>query len=1172
MLNKIKSFFPVIILLLLGAIPLLWFKPGYIASGHDMGYSLDPVARVTERLYVWPDSFDIGTDISLFLGSIPIYMPEVILRTLHFPLQMEQKIVFMFWFVMPGISMYLLLSSLSELLGIKKEYKTFYSLLGSVFYSLNHYLLHGWFVASKAEFSFVIVTPLILLFALKVLFYKNRPVLWGLIGGLIITFFNGGGGPGSALIGGFLITFIWFLFFFNVLKVFKILSFSLRPLLKFFIVFIMSSLLLNAYWIVPFIYYTKNNFLSLFNNSVGGESGLLNWADAVSMHATFSNIMRLQGFSSWYNNETHPFSNTYLENPFFVILSFIFPLLLILSLYISRKDKIMTKAVIGFFLGLGILTMFFMSGTRTPLGFLYKALLQYIPGFSIFRSPFYKFGYVLWISYAVLFSYSVTILFNRLMQNLTSKKEKAIKILGLSIGIVLLLIYSFPFFNGSFFNWNPPLTTMVKLPSYVFDFQKWIKENDHIGRVLLYPPIRNDYSSDIYSWNYWSLTPFPNLLSEKHIISNKRLFNTNQSLVIDHLYNAIEEKDKEKIDRISDSLNVEYLLLRKDAKSTLSWLVVPDPNGYEAIIKDSPWFVHYKNFGEWDLYKLNKKVSNRKIVEAKNLTETINSQGIYGAIINNFPEEVIVIPEISGSLDDLMNMGSLIVSGCINCDLGKQINSASNIFSRISPTSPLYNFISLKEEMRLRKAKTNKQKSLLLAELSVKRLIEIENMIEKNDSEKVQNMITKFFEKTETMLKEIYQIRKNELPDNDTTYKEYMRVYLSEILERTKSILQKDNLSFDFETRSQGIKSLAQKLEEQDSGKKWETTDTGQLKYIFSANFPGNYNISLVPEKDTNYNEIFQSDLLNNVKLIFNENNLSISPKEFNKIYLFDKISLERNKEYKVTLKIPKYKNLLSVSSFKILPYGDPYYIPVTKIKEDKRYLLSFSFAPESTRQVNVEIIGVLESGKKIIISSAELKDNSSNEKRIIFDTKFSLKKIDIKFKHESSKIKKDLIEIENIYLHQLLSPVIVLHREDKVPAANFKVNELKANKVNSTFYIVNTNNIPNSFYLYFKEGFNRQWKAYFINKDISLRSCNSTLCHIALQLKAVILGEKLPESYHVEANGFANAWYISEEDLSNNSIALIFFPQIVFYISAAVSIIFFMISFLLIIIKLRSK
>ena len=45
----------ILLLLIVGLAPLLWYKSGYIGLGHDMGFPLAPVEHFLDRLYTWTD-------------------------------------------------------------------------------------------------------------------------------------------------------------------------------------------------------------------------------------------------------------------------------------------------------------------------------------------------------------------------------------------------------------------------------------------------------------------------------------------------------------------------------------------------------------------------------------------------------------------------------------------------------------------------------------------------------------------------------------------------------------------------------------------------------------------------------------------------------------------------------------------------------------------------------------------------------------------------------------------------------------------------------------------------------------------------------------------------------------------------------------------------------------
>src|SRR3989344_6113655 len=133
--NKLK-FVEIAFIFLLGLIPLLWFKKGYLAAGHDMSYPLAPIDYWLDRLYVWTNmAGSFGSNQTDAIPGIFIHGLQAFFYFLTSNLQLAQKLDFIFWFVLPGITMYILLKSLHP-----KKDEFLIRISGTLFYMLNHYL------------------------------------------------------------------------------------------------------------------------------------------------------------------------------------------------------------------------------------------------------------------------------------------------------------------------------------------------------------------------------------------------------------------------------------------------------------------------------------------------------------------------------------------------------------------------------------------------------------------------------------------------------------------------------------------------------------------------------------------------------------------------------------------------------------------------------------------------------------------------------------------------------------------------------------------------------------------------------------------------------------------------------------------------------------------------
>src|SRR5688572_9766660 len=94
LVKKMTRKFELLIILVLGLIPLLWFRGKELILGHDAGLTLSPIPHFLDRLYVWTERFGFGSDQSFALPGFFIHGLEAFIFFLGFDLQTSQKIVF----------------------------------------------------------------------------------------------------------------------------------------------------------------------------------------------------------------------------------------------------------------------------------------------------------------------------------------------------------------------------------------------------------------------------------------------------------------------------------------------------------------------------------------------------------------------------------------------------------------------------------------------------------------------------------------------------------------------------------------------------------------------------------------------------------------------------------------------------------------------------------------------------------------------------------------------------------------------------------------------------------------------------------------------------------------------------------------------------------------------
>lgn len=630
----------VALLVELSLTPLLWLSNSYVIFGHDSGFRLNPLQHLINLFYSWNPAMNFGADWTIFKGFLITQFPETIFTLLTGSLSDGQKLTFVFWFFIVGISMYIFINSFYS----EKKFWVF-RIVGSVLYMYNFFILQGWFIAERAKFSIFAALPLGFLIIYKTINRKYSILKGVILFSFVFLFLNGGGAIplyGSVLLI-YGLTFIYLTALNFIKNGLKEIFFSLKLLLC----LTASFLFINAYWVLPQLNLIFNDYAAKLS-SLGGVNSILMWADEISRNSSIVNILRLQGMADWYDSPLHPYSKFYLNNPLLIVLSFLPIAVIIVGFFIGKsyEKKANSKFInlIFIFLVIGIV---FTAGTHPPFEPLYSFFIKSIPGFAIFRSPFYKFGPLVWFSFIFLFAYYAHFLLDRFV-----KKKIIYNVLGLSL-IVFILLYHFPFFTINFFNWNEPFTTKVKIPTYVENMSSYINsQTPTSSRILLLPPL-DSYGGDGYYWGYWSLDPLPELTTNRSILARTDTKASDEILI--NIYVSIAGKDEKSFLYFSNTYGINKILWRDDIlymdKVTSSEefsIFKTDLNSFRSVNLE-------KKIGEWSLYDIRSEnlspliyaqkitmesdaelptISFKKINPTKYIASVKNAKGSYLLVFN----------------------------------------------------------------------------------------------------------------------------------------------------------------------------------------------------------------------------------------------------------------------------------------------------------------------------------------------------------------------------------------------------------------------------------------------------------------------------------------------------------------------------------------------------------
>jgi len=719
----------ILLLLIIALTPLLWYKDGSMALGHDMGFPLAPLDYFKDRLFTWTDRIGtFGSNQTDSLNGVFIHGIEAALTALGLSLIHTQQLSFIFWLFLPGLTMYILLKSLHP-----KPEEFPIRVIGSVFYMMNYYLLQAWVIAERTKFSIVAAIPLVVLILINV-FYREKSLLKQvIIFSLILFFLNGG--AGIPLWGGLAVVVLTFFIVFFVISR-KPWQFKVFRGLSFFVLAGIFWLLLNIYWVYPYLSSFQQNYTDRVNVTGGGD-GAVGWSHELSKNASFTNLFQLQGIPDWYGNPDHPYASTVIGSPIFITISFLFPLMVFSNLFFLKRITRDQRVYIMGFLSVIVLSLPLVAGSHPPFGFVYDFLLRNLPGFSIFRTPIYKFGMALWFAYAYLFAAGCYYVMNFFIQR--KNHNYAYKCIILILILGLIAVYNFPYFTGSFFNWSKDYSTMVKVPDYIFEVKKELDLNKFSTRAVLLPGLDLGTRYESYNWKYFSLSTIPSMLSRNPVVINDAVLIGIEVNLLNGLFEQLFEGRTPSLLRLTGA---DKVLVRNDFKGDDIDKIKNEK--LKNDIKSNSSLSFSKKIGKWDLYQINNKNLLPRVLSSDSVSFIQSDPDVLDLIAQlpgNFTSEPFLYrnwENRDGFLPYLNNMSKIVLQGiCANCTPEKSLYSINPIVPRILPGSKLYELVRLYEGYMANRIKDPSQKIDYVLGNITKRVSVVNSYIEQDKKDNV---------------------------------------------------------------------------------------------------------------------------------------------------------------------------------------------------------------------------------------------------------------------------------------------------------------------------------------------------------------------------------------------------------------------------------------------------
>lgn len=1088
-MKKIEKIILTTVVFLLALVPFLWFSGNQILIGYDNIYPLSPIEFLKDRLFSWTQAQNFGHDQSGVQGSLVIHFIDSIPYFFGFSPQLSQKIIFSFWFFLLLLSPYIFIGRLEKYGFVSARYLRY---AFPVLIAFNFYILQGWWVAERTKFSVIIATLLILSILIPLIKQKLTKISIvrdSFVCAIILTIFNGGGWEGISLYGGLFIFLVCFYLFFTTHAIYIRKKIRIIYFTFFVLLFSIWFLFLNFYTLLPFILTTLKDY-EVFYQNAGGIEGLVGWTRYLSVDSSFLNLLRLQGIPDLYNNGLgHPYAPYYLNRAILIFASYFFPISLFLAFWKKRRGN---APIFIFFLFVLLVSLFLTAGTHKPLGFLFEKIIYTAPGFFIFRSAIFKFGYAFWITA----SFFIGIFINDFVEYLGKRMERFglpsfTKVFFFMIIIAVILVYYFPYFKGDIFRINESgMSSRVEIPKHASDFSKWWMTKGKDDRILLLPKLNDSWLFEQYKWGYLSLFPILKNFGNSGIVENTDFLLPNENKIVNKLYAAINDQNYTEQELLTSMLGIKYFLVRNDFYYNFTNQETDNPSEISRKLDGNPNIGKLSQFGEWVVYEYKK--------QKPFIFSTTNAIASYGNgfdIPYNVDGNVLLLNNKYYSNYPETFSHTIIWSECLSCKAELVDIEVTAPRPKVLFDSYLYDFIqfvgSLKQEDN---QKTAEEKMFDLVGKGLHYVAQINELVLNDKSEE---FIRKASEKFLETLSLLYDNVPNVIESSPNPYVsvvalgQYIQAYdeyVNDLVSRTNkrnSLIMLQKIQFS-------IEEIRNKL------KKFYWLDDFNRRKIYRASITSKGAYDILIKRDS-LGFTLEKDRLE-LKLAVDERAVSASPKTEGEYISFGQMVLDQGL-HNISISLPSQQNIISTTVSQNIAGKSCFSSIVNDFSIKKNYNLQFLAKNTSGNYFSLFIDDNNESFAPVFTSYFSPGVGRFSPKRVIvsrskmdFGTK--TKSLRIGFCSSSLSESEYLENIKDLSLTLLTEPEIIVHKDERISKA--KNPSIEYTKVDPAHYSIAVKGAEVPFYLYFGQRFSEGWKASY--------------------------------GTHLKANGFANVWYVDKK------------------------------------------
>ena len=291
---------------------------------------------------------------------------------------------------------------------------------------------------------------------------------------------------------------------------------ALWRLLKWFVFVAPWAILINAWWLVPFVQgFTGGGGATA--NATFTDPTNWSWAQA---NNSVPNVLTMVANWAWFRPQYLPFAAS-LDQPAWVWLRYLLPALVFVAPVVALKARRRLALVL---VGLTLVVVFLAKGLVPPLTAVNYWMYLHVPGFWLFREPMSKLGQLLVLFFGVLIALVVEAVVVRLREAGGLRRlpmlSRVLQV-GLLAAVVGVLAYPFPLFTGGVMPDVRPSqpSAHVRVPTYWWQMAETIDADPRPGKVLVLP--QDDYYQMPTTWGFFGVDSVANLLIQHPVVQRK---------------------------------------------------------------------------------------------------------------------------------------------------------------------------------------------------------------------------------------------------------------------------------------------------------------------------------------------------------------------------------------------------------------------------------------------------------------------------------------------------------------------------------------------------------------------------------------------------------------------------------------------------------------------------